>query len=131
MKRSGEIDRQVADRNVLAVFETERRNAAREEQLGASAVDFEIAHARKIERNALEALVVVADELILLDRLIGPHAEAAAGQDEFPGTSRCTMLQCCPHGRHGIGLGRAGRKKIFQVDDFFDGGSRIYRQTGQ
>ena len=84
VERTGEIDCQVANRNILALFEAERRNEAREEQLGAAAVDFEIAHARKIERDALEALVVVADELVLLDCLIGPHAEAAAGQDELP-----------------------------------------------
>ena len=131
VERTGEIDGQVANRNVLAVFEAERRNEACEEQLGAGAVDFEIAHARKIERDALEAFVVVADELVLLDCLIGPQAEAAAGQDELPGAGRRTMLQCGPHGGHGVGFGCAGREKIFQVDDLFGGRSRTYRQAGQ
>ena len=131
IERTGEVDRQVAHRNVLTVFEAERRDEAREEQFGAVAVDLEVAHTHQVERDALEALVVVADELVLFDRPVGAHAELAAGQHEPRGADLGTVFQRGPHGGHGIRPGSAGRKEIFQVDGFFRRRCRIYGQDGQ
>ena len=103
IERTGEVDRQVAHRNVLTVFEAERRDEAREEQFGAVAVDLEVAHTHQVERDALEALVVVADELVLFDRPVGAHAEPAAGQHEPRGADLGTVFQRGPHGVNPVG----------------------------
>lgn len=112
------------DLDPLALLDAERRDKTRKEELGSGAVDLEITQAPEIESDALHALAVVADVLVTLCGPVRQHPERSAGQDEFRGTDLEAMLQCGTHRRHGIALGIARCKKIFQIDGLSGSGFR-------
>ena len=129
VERARVVDLEVADRHVRTPLEVERRDEAREEQLRAAPLDRQIVEPLKVEGDALEALVVVADEQVLLGRAVGTQPQPAARQHEFRGADLGAAGQCGPHGGHGIALGRFGREVVGEVDDTLRVGSGAGRQA--
>jgi hypothetical protein len=74
-----------------------------EEEARALAVDLERLHALDGKGNALEALVVVADELVALDGLVRIEVVAAFGEDQPFGALPLGLFQGGAH-REGVVL---------------------------
>ena len=82
MKRARIVDTQVADCDITAVGDAERRNESRKEQFRTIAFDGKIPHSAQIESDAFQAFIVIADKLVFFHRLVGTQTEPASRQYE-------------------------------------------------
>ena len=113
MKRARIVDTQVADRDITAVGNAERRNKSRKEQFRTIAFDGKIPHAAQIEGDTFQAFVVIGNKLVFLHCLVGTQTEPASRQYEPRSTYFDTMFQCSPYGRYAIGFCSPGSQEIF------------------
>ena len=93
MECSGVVDREILDGHILTSFKAERRDESSEKKQGILSLDSEVIHTLEIKRDALEALGIVADELVLLICQVRPDAESSLRKHQLCSISLATHFQ--------------------------------------
>ena len=99
---AGIVQGEVLERDVLGVFQHKWGHEPVEHERRAPPVDCEVVEAGEKEGDPLEALVVVADEAILLGRLVRPEVIAAGLEGERADLGGFALFKGRTHGGSGI-----------------------------